>query len=181
MWDTVLVDGHNRYAICTKHGIAFSTVEKEFECRDDVLDWIDANQLGRRNLSPDHFTLLLGRRYNRMKKSKGAPTGNTNAEKQIAQNDPFVSTADKLAIEHHVSPATVKRAGKAAADFEVFPDEVKALAAAGDVSIHLASQFVELPPEAQQEARHCLFDGGEGIRVPRRCARLDRRQPVRPP
>jgi hypothetical protein len=26
LWD-VLVDGHNRYGICTKHGIAFKTIQ----------------------------------------------------------------------------------------------------------------------------------------------------------
>ena len=116
-----------------------------------MLDWIDANQLGRRNLSPDHFTLLLGRRYNRMKKAKN--DGGLGVQKTtVDQIDTRLSTAEKLATEHHVSPATVKRAGKAAADFEVFPDEVKALVSSGESSITLATQFVELPPEAQQEA-----------------------------
>lgn len=70
------------------------------------------NQLGRRNLTPDQTALILGRKYNRTKKAQGAPVGNSNAEKQIAQNEPVVSTADKLAAQHGVSPATVKRAGQ---------------------------------------------------------------------
>ena len=50
--------------------------------------------------------LLLGRIYNRVKKAHaGAPSGNSNAEKQCAQFDPIVSdkpkrTADRLAAEH---------------------------------------------------------------------------------
>jgi hypothetical protein len=35
------------------------------------MDWMDANQLGRRNITPDQFTLLLGRRYNRAKNKQG--------------------------------------------------------------------------------------------------------------
>jgi hypothetical protein len=48
----VLIDGHNRHDICTKHGIAFEITELEFDTRDDVIIWIIRNQLGRRNLAP---------------------------------------------------------------------------------------------------------------------------------
>ena len=27
LWGDVLIDGHNRYGICSKHGIAFNTVQ----------------------------------------------------------------------------------------------------------------------------------------------------------
>jgi len=46
---------------------------------------------GRRNLSPDAFKLLLGRRYNRVKKAEGAPVGNKRAEKQPPQIGEVVS------------------------------------------------------------------------------------------
>jgi chaperonin cofactor prefoldin len=45
-----LLDGHNRLEICTKHGIAYQTVEKEFSDRADAVMWIIKNQFGRRNL-----------------------------------------------------------------------------------------------------------------------------------
>ena len=38
---------------------------------DAAMDWIDANQLGRRNLTPDQRSIIRGRRYNRMKKAQG--------------------------------------------------------------------------------------------------------------
>ena len=50
-WRGVLVDGHNRYAIATTHGLAFQVVERAFATRDDVVLWIVNNQFGRRNLS----------------------------------------------------------------------------------------------------------------------------------
>jgi hypothetical protein len=64
-------------------------------------------ELGRRNLTRDQWELLLGNRYNRQKKARGNPSG------VLGQNDPL-PTADKLAAEYGVSPATVKRAGKMA-------------------------------------------------------------------
>lgn len=105
-WGGVLVDGHNRYEICTKHGLKFDSIEMQFSNRDEAMDWMDANQLGRRNLKPDQFTLLLGRRYNRAKK-QGARTDLTSC--QIVTKLP---TAEKLAKEHGVSQRTVVRAGQ---------------------------------------------------------------------
>jgi len=58
----------------------------------------------RRNLTADAFTLALGRRYNRMKKRDGE-----RGPKKLDQNEP-ASTASRIAIEHGVSEATVKRA-----------------------------------------------------------------------
>jgi len=48
----ILVDGHNRYRICTENNIEFHTSKKSFEDRDEVILWIINNQMGRRNLLP---------------------------------------------------------------------------------------------------------------------------------
>ena len=50
LWNDTLIDGHNRYEICTKHGIDFKTIQKEFDSEDDALLWIIDNQLAKRNL-----------------------------------------------------------------------------------------------------------------------------------
>ena len=46
-----LLDGHNRYEICKKHGIEFKTILKEFDNESEAKQWIILNQFGRRNLS----------------------------------------------------------------------------------------------------------------------------------
>jgi len=47
----VLLDGHNRYAICTAHNLPFTTVAAQgVRTREAAIIWIGANQLGRRNL-----------------------------------------------------------------------------------------------------------------------------------
>ncbi len=53
--DTVLLDGHNRMSICERLGIEYQTVEIDLEDREDALDWIDRNQIARRNLSLQQF------------------------------------------------------------------------------------------------------------------------------
>lgn len=117
--DCLIVDGHNRHAICTELGIPFETRMMDFPSEDVVMDWIDANQLARRNLTADQFKLALGRRYNRTKKTKGG-TG-ANQYKQMDQIEPS-ATAHKLAAEYGVSPATVKRAGKFADEVDADPE-----------------------------------------------------------
>ena len=86
-----------------------------FKDREAVMDWMDANQLGRRNLSPDAFRLLLGRRYNRTKGSHGGD------RKSSHQNEGLKKTAETLSEEHGVSKATVERAGKFAEEVEASP------------------------------------------------------------
>ena len=62
--ENVLIDGHNRYEICQRCEYEFHTVEKKFESREKVIEWICLNQLGRRNLSPTAASELRGRVYN---------------------------------------------------------------------------------------------------------------------
>gem|GEM_PF-36561 len=52
LWGDILVDGHNRYEICRKHGIEFKTVQNTaFKSIDDVMLWMIDNQLGRRSVT----------------------------------------------------------------------------------------------------------------------------------
>lgn len=58
LWGDTLIDGHNRYEICTRHNIPFTTVKKDFENRDSVILWMIDTQFSRRNLSaPDRILL----------------------------------------------------------------------------------------------------------------------------
>lgn len=125
VWEGILLDGHHRFEICSRLNIPFSIVTITLKDRESALDWMDANQLGRRNLTPDAFKLLLGRRYNRVKKAHGGD------RKSSAQIEPLIDgekTADRLAVEHGVSAATVKRAGAFAAEVEKSPEIQQAIA-----------------------------------------------------
>ena len=47
----IIVDGHNRYAICTKLKIPFEVEGIEFKDENEVMIWMINNQFARRNLS----------------------------------------------------------------------------------------------------------------------------------
>lgn len=101
----ILLDGHHRYEICQRHGIDFVVTDVELPDREAAADWIDANQLGRRNLTPDQAALLRGRRYNRLKKPRGGD------RRSKGQNAPL-NVASRLAGQHGVDPSTIKRDGR---------------------------------------------------------------------
>lgn len=106
----ILLDGHNRFEICNRLNLPFGIYEINLKSFDEASDWIDRNQLGRRNLHPDAFTLILGRRYNRAKKAQGG-----RADRDFgAVNFTPPKTAEKIAKEHGVTEKTVRNAGKVA-------------------------------------------------------------------
>jgi hypothetical protein len=52
LWGEVLIDGHNRYAICRQHDIGFKTVHNDsFASIEDVQLWMIDNHLARRSVS----------------------------------------------------------------------------------------------------------------------------------
>jgi N6-adenosine-specific RNA methylase IME4 len=113
VWRGLLLDGHNRLSICQQHGLPYKTVLIDLDDREEAADWIIANQLGRRNLNPDQFKVLLGEMYNRAKKAVPNPDGIGGKSGKIVEDqiDPQQSTADRIADQFQVSAPTVKRAG----------------------------------------------------------------------
>jgi ParB family chromosome partitioning protein len=106
MEEGVLLDGHNRMEICEKHGIDYKTREVSLPDREAALAWIEDNQLGRRNLTPESFAYYIGRKYDRAKKAQGG-TG-ANQYVQSGQNVQS-ATADTIASEHGIDEKTVRR------------------------------------------------------------------------
>jgi hypothetical protein len=99
----IIVDGHNRYAICVAHNLKFAVREKEFADEDAVKDWILEFQLSRRNLTPARASYFMGVLYNR---SKQDPT------KQRQATADGKTTAEVIGEKFGVSEKTVRRAGE---------------------------------------------------------------------
>lgn len=104
--EQVLIDGHNRYEICTEFGLPFTVDEVEFADRDEAEQWILKEQLGRRNLDPVVASELRGRLYNSRKKANGGD------RKSVPQIEELKQTSVKVAEETGVSRATIERDGK---------------------------------------------------------------------
>ena len=116
LWRGILVDGHNRFAICVKHNIYYQTKTIDLPDEEAVEDWMDANQLGRRNLTGDQASILRGRRYNRTKKANDGSRGNQhNVAGDILSS---ANTAETLGKQHGVTGRTIRRDGKRAEAIE---------------------------------------------------------------
>ena len=115
-WNGYILDGHTRYRILKKHGfIKFEVKEIQLANKYEALAWICKNQLGRRNLSPERKKFLLGKEYESTKLAVGGQPGNCNKANRCDQNDHIDSekrTCERIAVEHGVGSATVRRAEK---------------------------------------------------------------------
>lgn len=122
VWNGTIVDGHNRYEICKRHGIPFSVYEATFECKEEAIAWICANQLGRRNLTDETRKFLIGMQYENEKivnSKKNALGFNQFSPSQdhvlpelpkLLDNDHTRSkTAKKIADANHISRGTVEK------------------------------------------------------------------------
>tara|TARA_Y100001972_G_scaffold129031_1_gene193565 strand:- start:4370 stop:5224 length:855 start_codon:yes stop_codon:yes gene_type:complete len=108
VWDKsdkekILIDGHNRYRICSENEIPFNIKELQFKNKEEVKDWMIDNQLGRRNLNPDQMSYFRGLKYERLKQSKGG------YQRVLSKGQNGLLTAEVLAKEFNVSDKTIKR------------------------------------------------------------------------
>lgn len=101
LWGDVIIDGHNRFEICTNNEIKFKTVKREFTSENEAVNWMIDNQLGRRNISKEQRTYLIGKRYKGEKKVEPFKGNQYTKESGIAQNEPNQTTAEKIAKENN--------------------------------------------------------------------------------
>lgn len=154
VWNGVIIDGHNRYAICRKHGIPFSIQEKNFSSRDDAMLWMLRNQLGRRNLNSYQrvelvlkFEPLVKRAAEqRMLAGKAA-----NPVPTLAQGQTKGKTRDHLSEAAGVSHGTFAKAKKLVQSAD---EETKRELRAGKVTVNRA--YTELlEKEHEGETKIC--------------------------
>ena len=126
LWGDVLIDGHNRFAICQWHELPFKVEQRAFRSLEAALEWVETNQLGRRNLTPDQIAYFIGRKYEREKARHGGNRGNQYMAPSD-QNDQL-PTAERIASEHGISAPTVRRAAEFARNVDAIADEIGAVA-----------------------------------------------------
>lgn len=119
--------------------LPFEIHEMQFESREHALNWMIANQLGRRNLNPNQIAYLRGKRYENEKKMQGAPIGNRNAEKQSGNIYHFEKpkTSEDLASEYGVSEKTIRNNAIFAKAVDCLPREKKQSVLSGEEPMYM--------------------------------------------
>lgn len=95
-WKGIIIDGHNRYKICHKNHIPFKSLPTAFTSRNEVIVWICANQLSRRNISEEMKKYLIGKKYE---------------TKKIISISSHNETAHEIGTEYNISYNTVYKYG----------------------------------------------------------------------
>lgn len=147
IWGDVLVDGHNRYEICTRHDIPFTTLSMEFESRDEAMLWMMKNQLSRRNLTTFQRLEIVEKLkpvIAEKAKENQVKSGGAVPQKSVKP----VNTQKEIARLANTSHDTVAKAEKI---IEEAPAPIIEATRKGDISINKAYEVTKMTEEQKEE------------------------------
>ena len=173
LWGQVLVDGHNRYAICQAHGLPFQTVQSTlFKSMEDVHLWMIDQHLGRRSVSDFQRGVLalrkreiVAERRARVQSTPGQDAS-TADEKAPADGQPWDDDTASSPSGTPVAPPAPASREDIAKTARVSPSqmvmiekihkqatpEVVAAVKSGVISINAAAAVASLPAQEQVAA-----------------------------
>ena len=184
LWGDVLVDGHNRYGICQKHGLPFQTVQNpRFQSMEDVHLWMIDQHLGRRSVSDFQRGVLALRKREIMAERKArAATATETAEATLTADVPAAAVAlpapDPLSSREAIAKAARLSSSQVVMIEKIQKQAAPELVAAvksGTISINAAAAVATLPAEEQVAAAVAGKD--ELKQAAKRVRELNKRKP----
>ena len=170
LWDQLLVDGHNRYAICQTHGLPFQTVQSTlFKTIEDVHLWMIDQHLGRRSVSDFQRGVLALRKREivaeRRARVQVSPSQAASAtdEQSPAEGPPWdddASSGTPVAAPASASREDIAKTARLSPSQMVMIEkihkqatpEVVAAVKSGVISINAAAAVSSLPAQEQVAA-----------------------------
>ena len=162
LWGDLLIDGHNRYGICQKHGIPFQTVQHpHFKSMDDVHLWMIDQHLGRRSVS-DFQRGVLALRKREILAQRRAQSADTGPAEPATADAPAAEAADAAvaATPALKSRADIARAARLSSNQVVMIEKIQTQAVPelveavkqGTISLNAAAAVATLPADEQKAA-----------------------------
>jgi hypothetical protein len=178
LWGELLVDGHNRYEICQKHGLPFQTLQSQrFQSMEDVHLWMIDQHLGRRSVSDYQRGVLALRKreivaQRRARQQEAAAAAQGGAASSDAEAPPWdadgsdstgasaTAAAPGLETQPLSSREDIARAARLRSSqvqliekihTQAAPEVVAALKS-GAISLSAAAAVATLPEEEQKAA-----------------------------
>ncbi|MFZ2856227.1 plasmid replication/partition related protein [Acidovorax sp.] len=160
LWGDVLVDGHNRYGICQKHGLPFQTVQNtRFQSMEDVHLWMIDQHLGRRSVSDFQRGVLALRKREIVAERRAAALAASAPAPASAGHD-AAATSPEPAPEPLNSREAIARAARLSSSQVVMIEKIRKQAApelvaavkSGTISLNAAAAVASLPAEEQVAA-----------------------------
>jgi len=191
LWGDVLVDGHNRYGICQKHGLPFQTVQNtRFRTIEDVHLWMIDQHLGRRSISDFLRGVLALRKKDIVDERRAralADTAPSNNDAPFDTDTPATeSSTDNASALPPPAPLSsreaIARAARLSSNQVVMIEKIQKQAApelvaavkSGVISINTAAAVASLPAEEQVSAANA---GKDELRQAAKRVREARRKP----
>jgi hypothetical protein len=195
LWGDVLVDGHNRYGICQKHGIPFQTLQSTlFKSMEDVHLWMIDQHLGRRSVSDFQRGVLA------LRKREILNDRRLKAEPAVVPDDAAPAAEAAVSISASVAPADplksredIAKAARLSSSQVVLIEkiqkqatpEVVAAVKSGTLSLNAAAAVATLPEEEQiaaaQGGKEQLLQAAKRVRDSKKRASADESQDALPP
>ena len=166
VWNDIIVDGHNRFKIIQEHPEVNYRIRKmDFIDKWEAFDWMYKNQLGRRNLTSEQRTYLLGKLYEARKHMQGGDRRSETFSSSQNANLKGIRIGDQIAQEQKVGKGTVNRAYEYSRGIDAIKEEEPELAesllkAETKVSKTSIQEIGIAKPEEQSEMIQAL-KGGE--------------------
>ena len=156
LWGDVLVDGHNRYGICQKHGLPFQTVQNpRFQSMEDVHLWMIDQHLGRRSVSDFQRGVLALRKREIMAERKARTATATEATAEAPPAAAALPAPDPLNSREAIAKAARLSSSQVVMIEKIQKQAAPELVAAvksGTISINAAAAVATLPAEEQVAA-----------------------------
>jgi hypothetical protein len=192
LWGDVLVDGHNRYGICQKHGLPFQTVQNpRFQSLEDVHLWMIDQHLGRRSVSDFQRGVLALRKREIMAERRSRILASSPSPNDLPPDEdtPAAAMPDAPAAAAVPEPRPlhsredIAKAARLSSSQVVMIEKIQKQAApelvdalkAGAVSLNAAAAVASLPAEEQKAA---ALAGKDELKLAAKRVRDARRKPV---
>lgn len=146
VWNGYIIDGHNRYELCKKHGIEFEVLDNtnDLETEADVKLWMINNQFNRRNL-PIEARLALAYKFKDIEDEKAK-------ERQLVNLKQFADT------EFAVSAPVHTRGGNTSGR------SLEAIAKMAGVSARTTDQYDKIQRKGTEEQKEAISNRQASIK-----------------
>lgn len=168
VWNGTIVDGHNRYKIVQEHPeVPFRIKEMDFQDKWAAFEWMYKKQLGRRNLTDEQRTVLIGKMYEARKNTHGGDRKSSFQNGNLKPEPQRIS--DQIAQELGVGKNTVIRAERFSKGVDAIREQSpeaaeKILQGGSGVPKGVIQEVPKMEPEAVKKLANAIVKGKETSR-----------------
>lgn len=167
LWGDVLVDGHNRFGICQKHGLPFQTVQNTFfKSMEDVHLWMIDQHLGRRSVSDFQRGVLALRKREILAERRASSNAASNPHSDQTDSQAPTAALTSAVADSQPEPERlnsredIAKAARLSSNQVVMIEKIQkqanpelvAAIKSGAISLNAAAAVATLPEDEQKAA-----------------------------